>query len=423
MGAYTKKLESKIYDISPEDENYTQELIEVADLFRDFGEALDEFISENGYVGSLADLEGKTAFIKERFQKASIPAPRNLKKYFTASKEIGRETAFQFCLAFGLNLAQSEAFLRKICLKRGFDCHDMSEAVYYYSIKNRLGYPDVRRMMDKLPKEIAKHRIDFGNDILYTSTIMEEINRVKSPEELLCFFEDHKNQFGYNHATAASFIRKLWEEIAGDGGLAHQEAGMMPKTIVGSKDSLTDWEQKERLWRDEPFTIIDKNGEASGSVWNVYLQIFGLGNDQAESLSRDRSLRSILKENAALHHLAQESFPDRQGLEAILNGKRVSNERVRKTLILLLFYRFWVKLSIKNKENYYRAKACDAGRCMDEINKFLLSAGFGELYFGNPYDWMFAWALRNEEPLAAFRYLIGELAAVKSETNEKRNGK
>lgn len=415
MGTYTQMLENKIYDISPEDDNYTEELIEVANLFRNLGEALDGFLNSNGYSGSLTDIDSKAAYIREKFRQASIPIPRNLKKYFTESKEMGKETSFQFCLAFGLNLMQAETFLRKICLKRGFDCHDMKEAIYYYSIKNHLDYPDVQRMLDRIPKKLAKSSIDFGKDVLYTSTIVEEINRLESPEELLQFFDTHKNQFGYNNATAVKYIRRIWEEIAGAGGLAYQEACMIPKTIFQSNDSKAEREQKEKLRYEERFTIIDKNGDVSSSVWNVYLQILGLGNDQVGSLPEDRSFKSVLKDNAALHYLAEESFPDRQGIEAVLNGKHVSNERVRKMLILLLFYRFWVKLSIKSEDTYYRAKPADAERCFSEINKYLLDAGYPELYFGNPYDWIFAWALRNEEPLAAFRYLIGELAAVKSE--------
>lgn len=41
--------------------------------------------------------------------------PRNLKKCFTHHKGIDKDTPFQFCFAFNLGLAESEAFLRKVC--------------------------------------------------------------------------------------------------------------------------------------------------------------------------------------------------------------------------------------------------------------------------------------------------------------------
>ena len=49
------------------------------------------------------------------------------------------------------------------------------------------------------------------------------------------------------------------------------------------------------------------------------------------------------------------------------------------------------------------------------MNRYLLDAGYPELYPGNPYDWIFLWALRDDYPLEAFRSYIGELFAVKSE--------
>jgi len=35
---------------------------------------------------------------------------------------------------------------------------------------------------------------------------------------------------------------------------------------------------------------------------------------------------------------------------------------------------------------------------------------------GNPYDWIFMWALNDENPLWAFRFFIGEVFAAKEET-------
>ena len=41
MGEYTSCLSTKGYDISPEDENYKQELLDVVKSFRTFDAALD----------------------------------------------------------------------------------------------------------------------------------------------------------------------------------------------------------------------------------------------------------------------------------------------------------------------------------------------------------------------------------------------
>lgn len=401
MGAYTDRLEDRAYDISPEDDNYTEELMEVAKLFCSFDEALSRFISSHGYTGSMADTDSKVIFIKEKFAQASVPVPRNLRKFFTEHKGIGDVTAFQFCFAFQLDLDESQDFLRKICLKRGFDCHNIKEAVYYFAIRNQLSYLQAQRILGRAPKD-REGDIDFRKDILYTSSIIEEINRFKTEEELIRFFEEHIEQFGYNNATATKYVHKIWEEIAGADGLAYQEACLLTSSI--KKDQ-----------REEICTIAAED-HVSDSTWRVYVQILGLDQGQAADLSEERSLRAVLAENTILHRLAEECFPNRQGIAAVLNGKHVSNELMRKHLIFLLFYRFWVKLSIRSREPFYRADDRDAERCMSEMNKYLLDAGYPELYVGNPYDWIFAWAMNDEEPLAAFRYYIGELFAVKSES-------
>jgi hypothetical protein len=50
------------------------------------------------------------------------------------------------------------------------------------------------------------------------------------------------------------------------------------------------------------------------SIWSIYLQILGLDDGQVSTLNTDRSIKPILKDNKLLHPIAQEKFPDREGL-------------------------------------------------------------------------------------------------------------
>ena len=43
------------------------------------------------------------------------------------------------------------------------------------------------------------------------------------------------------------------------------------------------------------------------------------------------------------------------------------------------------------------------------MNQFLCDAGYPELYVGNPYDWIFFYAAKRDEPLYVFRYIWNEL--------------
>lgn len=64
MLAYTAKLRETLESISFEDDNFIEELLEVAQLFRPFSVAITEFISEHGFNGSLVDVDAKVTFIR-----------------------------------------------------------------------------------------------------------------------------------------------------------------------------------------------------------------------------------------------------------------------------------------------------------------------------------------------------------------------
>lgn len=394
MGEYTEYLKNLRDEISPEDDNYTEELLQVVKSFRDFDEALDNFLLKKGYAGDIHDTDEKVSYIKDKFKEAGISSlPRNLKKWFTEKKRIEkRKIAFQFCFAFHLNLEESEEFFRTVCLQRGFDCHYVEEAIYYYAISNHLSYGEAEELIEQAPED-TKGKIDFNGEVLFTASIIKEINRFKSKEELLLFFRENIEQFGYNNATAYKYITDLWHKIDMPDGLAEKEKALM---------NLSGMQQ------------IETNNK-NRSVWNIYLQILGLdGCDEADNsplfvLDTDRTLKPFLKDNDLLHPLAEDSFPDRQGLEAILRGEHKSNELVRKTMILLVFYEFWVKRILRAGNCYAQAEPADAERCHAEINRYLLDAGYPALYAGNPYDWIFLFAMQDTYPLETFRGFMQEL--------------
>ena len=116
MGDYTQFLSQKGNSISPEDENYIQELLEIASSFRTFDAALDEFIVQKGYTGNLADTDAKVRFIKCKFDEAGIPIEaRILKGWFQKHTQAEkRDYAIQFCFAFHMTLEGTQDFFRRV---------------------------------------------------------------------------------------------------------------------------------------------------------------------------------------------------------------------------------------------------------------------------------------------------------------------
>lgn len=398
--AHTEKMEDLAfeYDEFDNDDDYKKMLLKAIEAFRRFDEVIDDFILDRGYDGDIQDIDVKTAFIHDKFKKAGIKAPRGIREWFFEHKTVERKSAFQLAFAFGLTVDETAELFRRICLGRCFDCHTVTEAVYFYCMKNGLSYADAEEIIKSVPRDV-KGKIPRG-EVLYTKNIKKELERIKSCDELVDYLTRNNSGFDYNNAAATKYIQNIWSEIAGEGGLAYS----------------------------------DRQLKSNSSVWSIYLHILGFDNDNVDlgdkdnkdedikkSINRngpDRSLKPILKDNKLLHPLAAASFPDREGINRALNGEHLSYERIRKLLILLLFYRFWEQKLTKNGR-CYTVTFEDKERCIADINRYLIEVDYPVLYCGDPYDWIFVWVTQAEDPLDAFRYFIGELYVESQMKNSK----
>lgn len=400
MGKYTSFFEDKSISISDEDD-YVEELKRVVGDFRSFDEAIDSFISEHGYDGNIKDVDAKVAFISAKCKAAGVPVPRNLKKWYIEHKRIERNSAIPFHICFALELSVEEVndFLRRICLSRGFDCHSIEEVVYFYAFKNNLKYDVVQDILSKVPA-VKPDKLSYDN-LLYTELIVEEIDEIESVEELVQYLNDNEDKFGYNNATAYETIKTIWSKISGNKenpGEAAKEKKLMYEAFNKEDEAQEHYEtekgRKERKRMDD-------------SIWEIYLQILGLSGTYSADFYKNRSLKTMLKGNELLHPLAEDSFPDRDGLVKVLNGEHVSYERVRKLLILLNFYRYYVSRAIA--KHSYEVDDDEADRCIATIDANLDASGYPALYPGNPYDFLILMAIRSLQPLNTFRKYMQEL--------------
>lgn len=415
---YTAIMEQKAYEAA--DDYYPRDkILEAAEMFRMFADSMDIFIKEHGYFGDPDNIEEKADFIKYAFERAGIPIPRGIKEWFTKEKGIRRTTAFQICFAFGLDRKETDAFFRRVMLTRSFDLHVMEEVVYYFCMQKGLDYAKAIEIMNASPKDevpqVTKSRMVFDENILLTSEIEEDLEKFCSEKDLLAYFRSNVERFGYNNAGATQKLQKLWGEIREKKkGLADREKKQIHRAAVSAK--------------------------ADRSISDILNQILGLDEteitDQKSEplfvLNADRSLKPLLKDNPLLPEIAQKQFPNRQTLEKILKGDHVETESIRKTMILTYFYYFWIKKALRVQDEQdkkaslkmegnetdrmpewnltsYQAREGDDGRFIDNCNRYLLEAGYPELYIGNPYDWIFLYCSRSEEPLTVFREFIHEM--------------
>ncbi len=389
MPTYTAMLQKPLETISWEDDHFVEELLEVVQLFRPFSVAMTEFISERGYDGEASDIAAKVAFIRAAFSKAGMDAPREVREWFTLQQPVKRDTIFQICFAFGLDGVETDAFFRRIYAReRSFNCHQVQEAIYYFCLNNGLTWADAMEIQSRVPLA-GKEKKD--GDVVYTGSIIAELNHLETKDELITWLNENIDQFTASNVTAYETIRRLWRITAGPDGLLLQEQASLSLTSI----------------LDDPTTGQRKKLHAGADgirLYDAYLAILQLDKNDVKRLDTDRSIRPILEK---LHDSAQESFPDRQGIDRILRGEVVSYERVRKWLILLTFYTWWARKAIE--KGNYEADPGDAARCITAMNQYLIDSGYPELYVGNPYDWIFFYATKREEPLFVFRYIWNEL--------------
>lgn len=389
MDTYTQTLASLSEALSPEDDRYEEKLRAIAATFRSFGQALTAFLLEQGYSGDPDSAAEKGRFVKEKFQAAHIPPHRDTVRWFSENREIKSEAAYQLCFAFHLDVAGTRDFFRRVVLARAFDCRAISEAVYYYCIKNRLDHPTARAILEKMPPVKPTAPLTEVREILYTGTILEILDGLPSGDALVAYVTAHPEQFGYNNATATRHIQALWQRLACQDGLAWQEGLLLDKAFS--------WDQMDK---EDAYTLVTAEAD---STWRILAQILGLDRRQTRELGAGRSVKPLLENNALLPALAEHSFPDRNGVEQILRGQHVSHERVHKTLILLEFYTYWAERTVAHGSALWQAEEADGARCVDKIDRYLLEAGYPELYPGNPYDWIFLWAAKDPWPLLTFR--------------------
>ena len=447
MNSYTEYLDTEAQTISPEDDDYEEKLLSVATQFRGFDEALTDFIKDHGYAGDPAgiattesdtacpppyrggpaDIAAKAQFLREKFKSAGIKPPRDFKEWFVPGRKISRRTAFQICFAFGLDVDETNEFFRCVQFERGFDCHTVSEAVYYFCFKNGLSYPDAQEIIARIPVSQKAESIP-DEKILYTTDITRHIDSFSNKDQLISYITANIGDFRYNNVTAIGYIKEFWSKIAEEGGLAYQEGALIDRTINRFEDKhrkgglntrsasaeAAEIRRQEHTVKPEDHVV----AEGKASTWIILSQMIGLRNYQESeySLKHDRSLTSVLSENKLMPLRADYCFPNRQNIEKLVRGELVGDDEiVRKILILLVFYTHWAELAISKGDIFYTVLFSDSDRCLDIINNRLLSAGYPSLYAGNPYDWLFLWALNADHPLDAFRSYMGEVFAVKEE--------
>lgn len=349
--------------------------------FRTFGDGLIALITKK-YPD--ADAENMPKFLAEACKKNNIDikivASRNTLKYwFEGDKrpkkgEVDRNR--MFALSFALNFTADETaeLFHKVYLDRAFDFRNERELVYYFCISNDKSWDDAQRIINSIkPVE------SFDDKTIYTSVIKGDADAFSDESQLVAYIENHKHNFELNNKTAKEKMIGLVNKA---------------KTFTVCEAQLPqNQEVYEGKWRTED-TV------SNNFMFEVITEVSPSSKKGTTTIFTDARLPKEIKNR----------FPE----VTFFAEKEPTYESIRKMIILLFSYEFWVRVqwgditqTPAKKYNLDESEIFDGYTA--QLNSLLNECGFSPLYYGNPYDWMFLYCTLSNTPLDSFRDMVSEV--------------
>lgn len=394
---------------SIDDCNEAYQYLQNSSNFVSFQEGLTALMQQCGYTGSLKDPEEKTAYLLQKLAAIHVKITEiTVRDWFSGKRRPSldsrsREIIYEICFALGASFELVQKFFRQVYFSRSFNCHTIKEAVYYYCFHQNHSYDHALELYEtiKAMPETAKSE---DSDPVYTDQIRNALDNCRSDEEFLSYFSRNKSLFDRWNQRALSYIEKFVRQIRGtkeDIGRipAFVDFGTIPDAKTLATPSASGLITQEFFMQARHLGIkwkYRKQNIASIDFMLEFITTFTTG------VTKDATLPDIVKLN----------FPSKKTFSKILNRNQsemsTSYDSIRKCLILLKFYHFWVTLELmmdsgNAAEDSQTEYADYFDDFCEEMAQLLEECGYEELYERNPYDWIFLWASTTEHPLESFR--------------------
>ena len=392
--SYTQQMENALFEQWDNFDDYSDDYSElIATLndensFRTFGDGLLFFLQKRN-----SELTTETAIkyieelcVSSGISKDTIASSNTLKSWFKGGPrpkkgDDSRESMFALAFLLKLSLNETAELFHKVYLDRAFDYRNEKEIVYYFCLQNNKSWDDANRLIGSLNK------IKKCDDMtVYTSQIYLDLQNISEEVTLLSYIEKHGNNLSKKSLTAKSILDKLKAEAI---EMVEKETKLQAERAKAEKDKKT----KAEMYEDN-LTLQSFKNTNTRSLNHIYEVITGC-------LVRGEKGTKTLFKSARLPKEIKNRFPE----AATLSKKEPTYEEIRKLIILLFSYSFWVK-TMQNNE------LIDIDVYIDELNVVLNESGLSLVYYGNPYDWLFLYCALAENPLDTFRAILSEVLDV-----------
>ena len=371
---YTKRLEIEIWNMAKEldkNEDFSKviDFLNSKEGFQPFGKRLAVFIAKKldldstdrkTLVQALNEACGKTGV-----DLSEIASDGTLRNWFDKDmrpKKGDDSRLSMFALAFELQLSVDETkeLFHKIYLDRAFNYRSEKEVIYYFCLKNNKTWADAKRMI----AEVENMAIETSDHTQLTNVIAINVDTMSDEKVLLEYIRENGHNFEKNSVMAQRTLNKYLSE-AKQFAKEEIEKAYDPKFYQGKWKNL--------------------------STNALYEIIIGA------SITGSKGTKTVFN-NSILPKEIKNRFPE----AATFGKKNLTAEEYRKAIIMLFSYWFWYQAQSSDKNSEF-------DDYFDALNGILNDCNFSQIYYGNPYDWMFSFCALSERSLDTFRGLLAEV--------------
>lgn len=361
------------------------------DNFRSFSEGLKTLIKR--CTGKNME-KGVPPFLRNALSAIGVEySDRTLRKWCNDESKPKRSAAFHICFALNATFDDTVWFFEHVYFERAFNCHTIEEAVYYYCIKHGYDFAHANHLLSQISSIPVDENIPM--DFYPTQEIQMDLDSCEDDDMLLHYFSQNKAIFYRWNQTAKEYLMHLTSKIKGDEAKKPLYKQIMKNPLLFPR-KREDFIGFSLLFGE--FYFYHGSDEYG---WDLYLMNKDLTSDSFMfyrifeiDFSKQRATNASAPE-AVVSSLMNESI-----FKVNISDTSTNYDTIRKQLILLKFYEFWASakiglVQVKESEQYKQFT--------EEIGEMLTQCGYGNLYAGNPFDWLFLWASTTGDPLSSLR--------------------
>lgn len=319
-----------------------------------FLEGLAERLTQLGTKCSYNDTDMILADIKDRYKNIlGKSCPRTVTEWIRGTipgvTNIGNN--YELCYALEMDHNETAEFFQKCFLMCPFSVKSRTDAIFLYCMYHKKPYSTAAKMLEDSKGFASQEKAHTA-----TSQILASIMHTDNDETFMRYLSEHCYNKDQQFMLARSIIKN---EI----------------DIITKK-------------------IIQNSTEASADISNsrIIEKLIGF---------RSQFDNRRFNENKIPKRFT-ESIPNDVTLGLIINGKGVTYELLRKTLMLLRFYNFYSDAASDDRNTI-------AGNLMDfydELDNTLINCGFAQIYVYHPFDCLLLYCANSDDPIVTLHSVI-----------------